>query len=212
MSFGIAGICICISIGLVTASPRVQHPLPARQGKKPVTGLETCTGQGDSSSRANPGEEQIQEKSKPWKAEWSSGKLGSHGEAQCLQLEHGRGWLPSPECLSSSAPCSISPALIKPSAVEQGCGLFSQHRGKYESTELLSGVTMLCCKQLGGRGGSAVGTSTSSGEEPGMARAESSSSSKMLVQLREEVSTLPARNCSLCWHGQKEKYDGKQED
>lgn len=71
---------------------------------------------------------------------------------------------------------------------------------------------MLCCKQLGGRGGSAVGTSTSSGEEPGMARAESSSSSKILVQLREEVSTLPARNCSLCWHGQEEKYDGKQED
>lgn len=70
---------------------------------------------------------------------------------------------------------------------------------------------MLCCRQLGGRGGSAVGTSTSSGEEPGTARAESSSSSKMLVQPREEP-TLPARNCSLCWHEQEEKYDGKQED
>lgn len=71
---------------------------------------------------------------------------------------------------------------------------------------------MICCKHLGGRGGPAVGTSTSSTEEPGVTRAESSSSSKMLVQPREEVSALPARNCSLCWHGQEEKYDGKQED
>lgn len=102
------------------------------------------------------------------------------------------------------------------SAVRQGFWFFSQHRAKYDSTEVLEQLTV----PVGSKGRAVsswvpwwvtVGTSTSSGEEPGVTRAESSSSSKRLVQPRE-VSTLPARNCSLCWHGQEEKYDGKQED
>lgn len=70
-------------------------------------------------------------------------------------------------------------------------------------------------KQAVGRGGGlgpAAGTSAGSGEEPGAIRGESGSSSKMLAQPGEEISALPARNYSLRWHGQEEKYDGKQGD
>lgn len=205
MSFGIAGICSCISIGLVTASPRVQHPLAARQEKKPVTGLGTCTGQGDSSSRT----EQIQEKSKPWKPKWSSGSspfAAGMWKRLAAHTSGALGWL-----ISTLQHFCRPDKTIMMSAVEQVFWFFSQQRGKCESTELLeqftvlSGLKMRSWKQLGGRG-------DTSSEEPGLSRAGSSSSSKMLVQPREEVSALPARNCSLCWHGQEEKHDGKQED
>lgn len=65
-----------------------------------------------------------------------------------------------------------------------------------------------------GQGGDlepATGTIAGGREEPGATRGESGSSSKMLVQPGEEISTLSARNYSLCWHGQGEKY-GKQGD
>jgi len=67
----------------------------------------------------------------------------------------------------------------------------------------------------GGRLGPAAGTQVlvpAAKRSQGSTTGESSSSSKRLAQPGEEISTLPARNYSLRWHGQEEKCDGKQRD
>lgn len=62
-------------------------------------------------------------------------------------------------------------------------------------------------QRAGGRGGT-----WGSAEGQDAATGGSRSSSEMLAQPGEEVSTQPARNYCLPWHGQEEKYDGKQGD
>lgn len=140
MSSGIAGIYICISIGPVTASPTAQHPLPA--------GQKTCDWLRDLhrarrfiiQDRADPGEKQTLEAKvelwqagQPWSGSWfAAGAWKRPAARSCVAL----GWL-----ISTSQHFSCPDKTIITSAVEQVFWLFRQHRGKYESTELLERFT-----------------------------------------------------------------------
>lgn len=169
MSFGIAGICICISIGLVTTPHRVQHPLAARQGKKPLTGSGTCTGQrrfitqSKSRRKANPGS--------------PSGALASWAAMERLLV---CSW--NMEEAAHSCTAQLIGTLqhffcpdktIKTSAVEQVFGFFSRDREKHGSTGLLEWFTgwvgSECCAVSSWVAvGASTGYSNSSAEQPGV--------------------------------------------